>query len=83
MSVPENPGEALEPQLKRLFAGLNQDVAIWQRLTSRFRSRFCIGAWIRSWNRGLELSPEMIGFLSERGLGLGVDIYADFEDHDV
>ena len=83
LSVPEHPGKPLEPQLVRLFAGLTQDLEIWRSLKSRYRPRFCINAWIRSWNRGLEISPEMVKSLSERGLGVGVDIYADFEDHDV
>jgi hypothetical protein len=83
LAFPVSPGEPLEPQLLRLFASLSQDASIWRSLTARYKPRLSIGAWIRSWNRGLELSPELLSLLSERGLGVGVDIYADFEDHDV
>ena len=34
----------------------------------------------RSWNRGLEISPGLLRQLSERELGLGVDIYVDYDE---
>ena len=83
LSAPVKPGEPLEPQLMQLFGSLNQDNSAWLALTKRHRSRFCVSAWIRSWNRGFEMSPELLRILSDRGLALGVDIYADFDDHDV
>ncbi len=83
VALPIRPGEALEPQLEQLFASLNQNVDVWQSLTKRFKARFSVGAWIRSWNRGLEISPTLLKSISERGLGLGIDIYSDSEDDDV
>lgn len=80
MSVHPKPGESLEPQLKKLFLGLTPDLAIWKRLASQFRTRFVISAWVRSWNRGLEIEPPLLREIADRQLSLGVDIYVDYDE---
>jgi hypothetical protein len=79
VSVPPLPGESLEPQLERLLAGLAQDISIWQAIAERYKVRFVVSAWIRSWNRGFEVSPALLRKLADRGLSLGIDIYVDYE----
>lgn len=60
LSVDPKPGQSLGPQLAHLFSGLTPDLSIWERLTSQFKSRFVVSAWIRSWNRGLEVEPRLL-----------------------
>jgi hypothetical protein len=80
LSVRETPGEPLEPQITDLLASLTSELSVWRSLAKRFRVRFVVGAWIRSWNRGIEISPGLLRMLSDRDLGLGVDIYVDYDE---
>jgi hypothetical protein len=77
------PGESLEPQLNQFLASLTQDVSIWRSITKQYKTRFIVSATIRNWNRGLDISPELLRQIADRGLGLGVDIYVDYKGHDV
>jgi len=83
LSVSPKPGESLGPQLKDLLVSLTPDLAVWNRLAGRFRTRFVVSAWIRSWNRGLEIDPQLLREISDRQLSLGVDIYVDYDEHTV
>jgi hypothetical protein len=83
LSVSPKPGEDLGPQLKNLLVSLTPDLAVWKRLASRFRTRFVVSAWIRSWNRGLEIEPQLLRDISDRQLSLGIDIYVDYDEHAV
>jgi hypothetical protein len=83
LALPERPGEQLEPQLEELFDSLTQDLYVWKSLSEQFKNRFVVGTWVRSWNRGLEISPQLLRRILERQLGLGIDIYVDYDEHDV
>ena len=80
LNAREVPGKPLEPQIANLLESMTADLSVWRSLAKRFRVRFVVGAWIRSWNRGLEISPGLLRQLSERELGLGVDIYVDYDE---
>ncbi len=80
LSARETPGEPLEPQITDLLANTTAELSVWRSLAKRFRVRFVVGAWIRSWNRGLEISPRLLRMPSDRDLGLGVDIYVDYDE---
>lgn len=81
LSVGPRPGESLGPQLEELFSGLTPDLAVWKSLTTRFRVRFVVSAWIRSWNRGIEIERRLLQVITERQLNLGIDIYVDYDEH--
>jgi hypothetical protein len=83
LSVAPKPGEPLEPQLEDLFSSLTPDLAVWTSLTSLFRARFVVSAWIRSWNRGIEIEPRLLQEIAKRQLNLGIDIYVDYDEHAV
>jgi hypothetical protein len=79
LAMPVQVGEPLEPQLRRLLSALTPDLSVWRSITDRYKTRFVICAWVRSWNRGLEIDPAIVREISDRGLGIGVDIYVDDE----
>ena len=83
LSMPQKPGEPFEPQVESLLNGLSQDLAVWQKLTQKYNGDLFCGVWLRNWNRGMGLSPRLMARLAERGLELGLDIYADHERDDV
>ncbi len=65
----------LESQIEALFNRLTADVAVWRDLAGRYHADLFCGLWSEAWNRGLELSPEVVAAIGERGLRLGLDIY--------
>lgn len=70
----------LVPILEAFFGSLTSDFSVWRELTITYKYRFTISAWIRSWNRGLEIPPDMLQQIRERNLSLGVDIYVDYDE---
>jgi hypothetical protein len=83
LSIPPKPGEPLQPQIESLLASLTPDLAVWKLLAERFKVRFVVSAWIRSWNRGLEIDPHLLREICDRQLSLGIDIYVDYDEHPV
>jgi len=80
--VPEKPGDEFELQIETLLNSLTQDLSIWRELTQKYKVDILCGVWIRNWNRGMGLSPRLMAKLAERGLYLGLDIYAELEGDD-
>lgn len=66
LSARETPGEPLEPQITDLLASMTAELSVWRSLAKRFRVRFVVGAWIRTWNRGLEISPPFASLRTDR-----------------
>jgi len=82
LRLPEKPGEPFEPQIDALLNTLTQDLSVWRTLTQKYNADLFCGVWLRNWNRGMGLSPQLMARLAERGLELGLDIYADHEGDD-
>ena len=82
LSVPERPGESFEPQIEALLGRLTQDLAIWRQLTQKYNADLFCGLWLGRSNQGMELSPLLMRKLAERGLHLGLDIYATDKEDD-
>jgi hypothetical protein len=82
LNMPEKPGESFEPQIEDLLGRLTQDLAVWRELTEKYKADIFCGVWLRNWNRGMGLSPTLMHRLAERGLELGLDIYADSDRDD-
>ena len=79
------PREALEAQpfevdvvleLDLAPAGTTDDLAVWRRLADRFRVDVFCGFFMRDANEGISVSPLTLKRLGERGIELGLDIYA-------
>jgi hypothetical protein len=65
----------LEEQIHALFDRLSNAPEVWRQLTTRYDSDLFCGLSLHDWNRGLELSPEVMKRISERGIALNLDIY--------
>ncbi len=85
----ESDGDGeLEEQVDRLLDRLPDDLMVWQRLhaLNPEADLFC-GLFLDAWNRGVELSPELLQRISERHLRLSLDIYGsediEVETHNV
>ena len=67
--------EDLEGQVFELLDQLNQDVAVWATLSSRYQLDLFCGIFMGSSNDGLLLSPKVSLALGLRGISLALDIY--------
>lgn len=67
----------LEEQVKELLNKVTSELAIWENLISRFNVDIFCGLFFKDFNRGFELSPELMKYLAERGIKIGFDIYVE------
>lgn len=65
----------LELQIAALFGRLTNDLSVWKQLTGRFYADLFCGLWSEAFNRGTELSPQILRMVADRGLRLGLDVY--------
>ncbi|MDP1617656.1 DUF4279 domain-containing protein [Phenylobacterium sp.] len=79
-SAPDaQPGD-LEGQIVRILASLTPDTAVWTGLSKRFSIDMYCGLFMRETNEGLELSPETLHAMGQRGISLILDIYDPVSD---
>ena len=69
------PGD-LDAQIREILEGLTSDIGVWQELTGRFACDIYCGLFMESEGDGLELQPETIALLGDRGLRLNLQLYA-------
>ncbi len=65
----------LESHLAWLLRATTPRISAWKSLARRFRIDAFCGLFLDDMNRGLELTPRILGRLAERGIRLGLDIY--------
>ena len=82
LKLPSKPGEPFELRIETLLSGLTQDLTVWRELAEKYNADVFCGVWLGSSNEGMELPPRLMTQLAERGLHLGLDIYAPDEDDD-
>lgn len=66
-----------EELLRRLLGKLPEDETVWLRLASDYEVQLRLYLRVAGWNRGFDLSPELIRRLAHLHAGLVVDIYAE------
>lgn len=69
------PGD-LNAKIRAILASLPNDLSVWRELSQRYRCDVFCGSFMRKINEGIELTPDTLMMLGERGLHLGLDIYA-------
>ena len=69
-------GDAIDTLLRAFPA----DPTIWERLRTKYAVTCRVGLHLSAWNRGAEVSAEVIRQLAERGMSLDLDIYFYEED---
>jgi len=81
-ALPESREWELADAIRTLLAALPDDAAIWSKLRSKAKVDVFCGLHLQQWNRGVELPSGLLAQLAERGLSLGLDIYANGPDLD-
>lgn len=70
----------LAAHISALLDRTTDDPTTWAALGSRYRVDVFCGLFLTAWNQGLELPPDLLRRLGERGITLGIDVYADLEE---
>jgi Domain of unknown function (DUF4279) len=76
-SLTKDEGRSLELQLCSIFERSTSSPEVWQELTTRFGAELFCGLWLKQSNRIMELSPQILQKISERGLRICFDIYCE------
>jgi hypothetical protein len=76
---PVAAGMPVADAIRALLGRLPADRAIWASLTARFAVDLICDLTVRCVNRGLELPPEVLGLVAERGITLGLDIFCQVD----
>ncbi len=74
--------DPLGPQqlTERLLASVSDSPEVWRGLGERFDLQLRFGIFQACWNRGFDISNELLAHLSSLGLRLVFDIYCDGEE---
>jgi hypothetical protein len=67
--------EDLDAQVSWLLAQLNDDVAVWRSITTRFRVDLFCGLFMNSGDEGLTVAPSTLIALGSRGIEIGLCLY--------
>jgi hypothetical protein len=72
----ETKPENLDAQVAEILDQLTTNLDVWHDLASRFRIDLFCGWFMEEGNEGVCISPSTLQALGERGIKLGLDIYA-------
>ena len=82
VSYGESDGTDLEVKIEFLLGKLTSDLTVWNDITSKCDGDVFCGLFLDGWNRGFELSPDLLIKLANRNLRIGFDIYAPVDSWD-
>lgn len=71
----ETEPENLDGQVSELLGQVTSDLSVWSDIATRFRVDLFCGWFMGSGNEGVEISPETMIALGQRGIQLSLDIY--------
>lgn len=72
--------ENFDSQVAEICAQLTNDLTVWHALSRRFEIDLFCGWFMNAGNEGVEISPETMLALGQRGIQLGLDIYGADSD---
>jgi hypothetical protein len=77
--APEGPEELVA----KLLSQLPEDEAVWLKLDERYEVQVRFGIHMTGWNRGFDLSPDLIAKVARLHARVGFDIYAYGDEEDL
>ena len=72
----------LELKIETLLNKLTDDLKVWHQIASQYKGNVFCGLFLDGWNRGFELSSELLEKLANRKLKIGFDIYSPVDTWD-
>lgn len=74
--------ENLDEQVNKLLSQVTADLNIWSLIRERYRIELFSGFFMKESNEGVIISPKTLLALGERGIELGLDIYAPIPEEE-
>ena len=71
----QSPGD-LDAQIREILSKLTADLNVWRNLAERYRVDLFCGLFLKGVNEGMSISAEALASLGNRGIEIGLDIYA-------
>ena len=68
--------ENIDFQISETLDKLSSDLDVWKSLSERYQIDLFCGLFMEVSNEGMEISSSSLGMLAERGVKVGLDIYA-------
>ena len=59
------------------------DITIWKEISGKYKGDILCGLFLDGWNRGFELSPELLKKVSDRNLFISFDLYSPTDSWDM
>ena len=78
----ESDPSELEKKIENLLNWFTKDMNVWKDISGKYRGEVFCGLFLDGWNRGFELSTELLRKLSDRNLFIGFDIFSPTDTWD-
>jgi hypothetical protein len=72
----ESDETGLEGKIQFLLNQFTGDIQTWNDVTARYKGDIFCSLFLDGWNRGFELSAELLREIGARNLEIGFDIYS-------
>ncbi len=79
VSYIESDSSELETKILFILSRFTKNITVWKEISEKCKGDIFCGLFLDGWNRGFELSRNLLNELSERNLALGFDIYSPTE----
>ena len=76
VGYPEADPDELGRKIEILLDWFTKDITIWKEIAGIYKGEIFCGLFLDGWNRGFELSIELLRAISDRDLSIGFDIYS-------
>jgi hypothetical protein len=74
-AVKQSPGD-LDAQIREILSKLTDNLNVWKNLAGKYRMDLFCGLFLKGVNEGASISAESLASLGNRGIEIGLDIYA-------
>jgi len=80
LTAADQEPENLDAQVAEIFTRVNSDLAVWAVLSSKYKLQLFCGFFMEVSGEDLEVTPETLKVLADRGIKLYICIYAPTND---
>jgi Domain of unknown function (DUF4279) len=76
LSAPNREPEDVDGQVQEILSQVSPDLSVWREIAREHKADLFCGLFMNSINEGLTISAQSLLALGERGIEIGLDIYA-------
>ena len=80
LAAPDCKPANLDRQIQLILDQLTDDLSVWKSLTVHYKMDLFCGLFMEDSNEGMDLSPDSLTALGQRGIKISLNIYAPILD---